>query len=83
MTAVEDLDLADSAAAWVSEEAVLTADRECAEACRVGRGVSYRVQHLHVSYIVDVQRFLQAYYQSLDKNRTISATGGKAPARLY
>lgn len=65
MAAVKDLDLADGAAARVGEEAVFTADRECAESRRVGRRVAYRMQHLHVSYVVDVQRFFQTYHKSL------------------
>ena len=72
--AVEDLHLTDLVGAWVGEVAVVVIDGQCAKAGWVGWCVTYRVKHLHVPDVVDVQTLLQAHDQPLRR------TGRKAMA---
>lgn len=65
MYRVKDLHLPHGAGAGVGDVAVVHAGRQRAQPARVRRSVADGVQNLHVANVVDVERLLQAYYQSL------------------
>ena len=73
--AVEDLHFADLAAAGVGEIAVVVVGGERAQPRGVRRRVTDRVQHLHITDVVDVERLLQAHHQPLYKGREFIITG--------
>ena len=60
---IKELDLPSGGGAGVGQETVVTVDAQGAQASRVGRSLSYRVENLHVSDVVDVERLLQADHQ--------------------
>ena len=62
---VKDMHLPCLTAAGVGEVRLFVGGGEGEQAERVGGGVADRVQHLHVSNVVDEQALLQAHHQPL------------------
>lgn len=62
---IEDLHLATCHAARVGQVAVLRRGGECTQAQLVAGRIAYGVHHLHILYVVDVERLLQADNQAL------------------
>jgi len=64
---VKYLDTATLVAAWICQVTVVIAGRQTTDTGRVGRRVTNRVQHLHITNVVNVQRLLQTDHESLSQ----------------
>ena len=60
---IKELDLPRSGGARVGEEAVVAVDTEGTQTPGVGGSLSYRVENLHVSNVVNVERLLETDHQ--------------------
>ena len=60
---IEELDLPGGRGAGVGQETVVAVDAESTQSSGVGWSLSYRVENLHISDVVDVERLLQADHQ--------------------
>ena len=60
---VKQLDFSCGCGARVGQETVVAVDAESAQSSRVWWGLSYRVENLHISDVVNIERLLQADHQ--------------------
>jgi len=67
---VKYLDAATLIAAWIRQITVVIVCRQTADASWVWRRVTNRVQHLHITNVVNIQRLLQTDHESLQKITT-------------